>query len=191
MMSHGENHHLEFLNADVSPLIIAKLISAFANADGGIIMIGIIDSFTIGGVDPVAVRFKIKKAFEMVNPSNIVSFDIQKVRSVLNVAVVKVEKSNEIVFCDSGAYLRSGTTVRVMHQNEVRNLIGFSNDSVGRFLGVLEKQTLIIDSLEKTIDSLKIEIKENNSIKSKIKDHLIGGFVGILFGIILSAIGFQ
>lgn len=119
----------------------------------------------------------------MLSRSDVASIDIKQTRIVLNVAVITVEKSDQIVFCDSGAYIRSGESIRVMHQAEIKSLIGSSSGSIEALSGVLEKQTLMIESLEKTISSLKSEVAEGNSMKSKIKDHSIGGFV-------LGAIGF-
>lgn len=190
MMSHGENQNVEFLRAEVSPLIIAKVVSAFANTDGGTILLGVSNSSTIDGVDPDAARSKIEKALEMLSSSDVVSFDIKQTRIVLNVAVIRVEKSDQIVFCDSGAYIRSGENIRVMQQEEIRSLVGSSSGSIDALSGVLEKQTLMIEALERTISSLKSEVAEGNSLKSKIKDHSIGGIVGVVAGIALGAIGF-
>ncbi|WP_346350860.1 ATP-binding protein [Oceanimonas sp. AH20CE76] len=190
MMSHGENQNVEFLRADVSPLTIAKVVSAFANTDGGTILLGVSDSSTIDGVDPDSTRTKIEKALGMLSSSDVVTFDIKQTRTVLNVAVIRVEKSDQIVFCDSGAYIRSGENIRVMHQEEIRSLLGSSSGSIDALSGVLEKQTLMIEALEKTISSLSSEVSEGNSLKSKIKDHSIGGIVGVVVGITLGAIGF-
>jgi predicted HTH transcriptional regulator len=190
MMSHGENQNVEFLRADVSPLIIAKVVSAFANTDGGTILLGVSNSSTIDCVDPDVARSKIEKALGMLSSSDVVSFDIKQTRIVLNVAVIRVEKSDQIVFCDSGAYIRSGENIRVMHQGEIISLVGSSSGSIDALSGVLEKQTLMIETLEKTISSLKSEVAEGNSLTSKIKDHAIGGIVGVVVGIALGAIGF-
>ncbi|WP_159176553.1 MULTISPECIES: AlbA family DNA-binding domain-containing protein [Halomonadaceae] len=190
MMSHGESQSVEFLRSDTSPLVLAKVISAFANADGGTILFGVSDSSTISGVDPEIARDKIEKALGMLSLSDVVTYDIKKIRIVLYVAVIKVTKSDQIIYCDSGAYIRSGEHVRVMHQNEISSLIRSPNGSIETLSGVLEKQTLMIESLELTISSLKSEIAEENSLKSKIRDHSIGGFVGILVGVVLGTIGF-
>ena len=190
LMSRGESHNVELLHSDVSPLVLAKVISAFANADGGTILLGVSDSSTIDGVDPNSARAKIEKALGMLSSSDVVSYEIQKTRVVLNVAVIKIEKSDHVVFCDSGAYMRSGGKIRVMHQQEIASLVGSPNGSIDALSSVLEKQTLMIESLEKTISGLKSEIAEGNSLISKIKDHLIGGLVGILVGVVLGGIGF-
>lgn len=190
MMAHGESQYVEFLRADVSPHVVAKVISAFANADGGTILLGVRDSSTIDGVDPDTARSKIAKAIGMLSRADVANFDIEQIRVVLNIAIIRVEKSDQIVFCDSGAYIRSGESIRVMHQNEIRSLLGSSAGSIEALSGALEKQTLMIESLESTISGLKSEVAEGNSLKSKIKDHSIGGFIGILVGVALGAIGF-
>lgn len=190
MMSEEETQNVEFLRSDASPRVIAKVISAFANTDGGTILFGVSDSSTIDGVDPDSAKAKIEKALGMLSSAEIVSYEIKKARFVLNVAVISVEKSDHIVFCDSGAYMRSGQKIRVMQQQEIASSIGSPNGSVEALSGVLEKQTLMIESLEKNNGILKSEIAEGNSIESKIKDHSIGGLVGILVGLVLGVIGF-
>ena len=185
-MSEEETQNVEFLRSDASPRVIAKVISAFANTDGGTILFGVSDSSTIDGVDPDSAKAKIEKALGMLSSAEIVSYEIKKARFVLNVAVISVEKSDHIVFCDSGAYMRSGQKIRVMQQQEIASSIGSPNGSVEALSGVLEKQTLMIESLEKNNGILKSEIAEGNSIESKIKDHSIGGLVGILVGLVLA-----
>lgn len=190
LMSKGENQSVEFLRSDVSSLVLAKVISAFANTDGGTILLGVTDSSTIDGIDPDSARAKIEKALGMLSSSDIVSYEIKQARITLNVAVIKTGKSDHVVFCDSGAYMRSGEKIRVMHQQEIASLVGSPNGSIEAISGVLEKQTLMIESLENIISGLKNEITEGNSLKSKVKDHSIGGLVGILVGVVLGAIGF-
>ncbi|MGM0983282.1 MAG: AlbA family DNA-binding domain-containing protein [Pseudomonadota bacterium] len=190
VMSRGKSQNVEFLRADVSPLTVAKAISAFANADGGKILLGVSDSVTIDGVDPDAAKLKIEKALGLLSRADLVSFSIQKVRFVLNVAVIMVEKTDQIVFCDSGAYIRIGENIRAMSQEEIESLVGSSSGSIKALSGVLEKQTLMIDSLEKTIGKLKCEVAEGNSWKSKVKDQSIAGVVGIVVGVVLGVIGF-
>lgn len=189
-MDKGESQNLEFLGSDASPLVLAKVISAFANTDGGMVLLGVSDSSTIDGVDRDSAKRKIEKAIGMLSSSDVVSYEIKQVRIVLYVAVVKVEKSDHVVFCDTGAYMRSGEKIRVMHQQEIASLIGSPNGSIEALSGVLEKQTLIIESLEETIGALKSEISEGNSLKAKIKDHSIGGLVGVFVGLLLGAVGF-
>lgn len=190
MMSHGESQTVEFLSANVPPLVLAKVVSAFANLDGGTILLGVDDSSTIGGIDQDAAKSKITKALTMLSSDDFVSFDIQQTRVFLNVAVIKVKKSEQIVFCDSGAYIRSGENIRVMHQEEIRSIVGSSNSSIEALSRVLEKQTLMIESLEDTISSLQYEVAEGNSMKSKLKYYSISAVIGIVVGVILGAIGF-
>lgn len=190
LMAHGENQTIEFLSDNVAPLDLAKVISAFANADGGMILLGVIDSSTIGGVNPDSARLLIEKALAMLSSSDIVTFDVKQIRIVLNVVLIKVQKSSQIIFCDSGAYIRSGEKIRVMHQEEIRLAINSLSSPLESLTGALEKQTLLIESFEKTINSLRSEVAEGNSLRSKIKEQLIGGLIGAIVGIAIGAIGF-
>jgi predicted HTH transcriptional regulator len=190
LMSKGESQTLEFLPDKVPPLALAKVISAFANAEGGIILLGVMNSRNISGVDSKPARTLIEKAQEMLSSPNIVTFDIKKVRIVLNVAVIKIKKSVEVTFCDAGAYVRIGETIKPMPQSDICLAMTSSSTSLESLSGILEKQTLIIESLEKTINNLRTEVAEGNSFKSKIKDHSISAVIGGIVGIAIGAIGF-
>ena len=190
IISRGENQTLEFLSDKASPIAIAREISAFANTNGGTILLGVDDSSAIQGVEPDAARLKINKALEMLSSADVVEFDLQQTRIVLYVAVITVRKANEIVFCDSGAYIRNGKSTRAMHPDEMRPMLSSSDSSIEALSVVLEKQTVMIESLEKTLSDLRNEVAQGNSMQAKLKDHSIGALIGGVFGIAFGSIGF-
>lgn len=51
LLAQGENSNVEFKSADVRPETLAKEIVAFANASGGVILLGVEDDATIRGVN--------------------------------------------------------------------------------------------------------------------------------------------
>lgn len=190
IISHGESQTVEFLTADVSPLVIAKFISAFANTDGGIILLGVKDSETIEGIASGPATLKIADVLGMISSNDVVTFEIKQVRISLEILVIKVEKSEQLVFCDSGAYIRAGEKIKVMPQDKISSRISSSENSVESISQALAKQAQIIETFEKTISELKSEVSNGNSFKSKIKDHFIGGVFGVISGIALGIIGF-
>jgi predicted HTH transcriptional regulator len=189
MLSNGENLTVEFLPNDASPLAIAKVISAFANTNGGTILLGVKDASTIVGIPPSTATIKMGDVLGMLSSTDIVTFEFTKFRISLDITVITVEKSEKLVFCDSGAYVRVGDKVKIMPQAEISSRINSTENSVESISNALAKQAQTIETFEKTISALKSEVSDGNSFTSKIKDQLIGGVVGAIIGITLTMIG--
>ncbi len=189
MLSNGENLTVEFLPNDASPLAIAKVISAFANTNGGTILLGVKDASTIVGITPSTATIKMSDVLGMLSSTDIVTFEFTKFRISLDITVITVEKSEKLVFCDSGAYVRVGDKVKIMPQAEISSRINSTENSVESISKALAKQAQTIETFEKTISALKSEVSDGNSFTSKIKDQLIGGVVGAIIGITLTMIG--
>lgn len=189
MLSNGENQTVEFLPTDASPLAIAKVISAFANTNGGTILLGVKDASTIVGIPHSTATIKMGDVLGMLSSTDIVTFELTKFRISLDIAVITVEKSDKLVFCDSGAYVRVGDKIKIMPQAEISSRINSSENSVESISQALAKQAQTIETFEKTISALKSEVSDGNSFTSKIKDQLIGGVVGAIIGVALTMIG--
>ena len=113
----GEGHHIEFkrsINSDLS-----KEITAFANADGGKIFIGITDQNTVFGTDVSNdTRSRILDVARECDPSITVSVEVFE--SILIVDVP--ESKNKPHRCSTGFYIRQGSNAVKLTTAEV---IGF------------------------------------------------------------------
>lgn len=104
----GESETLELKTSVRDPQLLSKLICSFANAQGGKIVIGVKEPPEVVGVDEALTR----RVYEAVRkrlvpePNTKLSFiDTEGQR----VAVIDVERSNEIVLAEGSAFVRTGT----------------------------------------------------------------------------------
>jgi predicted HTH transcriptional regulator len=109
LLAQGENARLEFKGSIREPGELAKLIGAFANADGGTIVIGVRGPAEIIGTDVEKVRQLYERAIDTLEPRPHTSFASINVDGK-PIAVIEVEKANGLVLAESGAYARVGTS---------------------------------------------------------------------------------
>jgi predicted HTH transcriptional regulator len=88
LVKQGENQHLEFKLKATHPEKISKEMVAFANADGGILLLGVDDDRIIKGVKyPIEDEYVLEKAFsEYITPQ--INYTLQK---------INIEKDREVL----------------------------------------------------------------------------------------------
>lgn len=114
LLSAGEGQSLEF-KADVPPArALAETVCGFANAEGGVILIGVGPAGEILGCDEAIARRTLATARVSLTPRAEVEFDFASVGGK-TVVVLIVGKSERMVrVAGSGPYIRNGTmTFRV------------------------------------------------------------------------------
>ncbi len=165
------------LKSDVSdPWILARLISGFANAHGGKIIVGVRESGQVLGCDIKRLQQVLSAALQRINPKPQVT--VSKV--IVNgkaVGVIEVEQSQNLIMTERGAFLRIGETTQAMQPNEIVTRLqpsktGLDLDAIAK---AISRQTTIIEGLQE-------DLREANSFKSKLKDYFVGGVIGAILG---------
>jgi ATP-dependent DNA helicase RecG len=119
LLKKGESEHLEFKEKVTNS--INKEIVAFANADGGYILIGIKDNGKIVGTDT-------KKGIEYITNSSqsiipLPSFSTFKHKvNEKNILGIKINKSNHLCSIGGIAYIRIGSGIRPLSIQEILRL---------------------------------------------------------------------
>lgn len=186
----GENQHIEFkVRVDISR--IQMLVSAFANADGGIIIFGYdeIKNLIIGISDKEIEQIKnfIKiDPMGMLCEGNLFQIEGKKVYSL------SIKKSRNLIFAKGVPYIRCGDQITIPETKDIIKMIHEQDNNKKTEKDYLEDMAeglkRLFEQNEELIELLEAEKKEREEDKLKAKRErwksLIGGFVmGIITGV--------
>ena len=120
----GENFYIEFKEEQVKPKDLGEEIVAFANSEGGTILIGVSDNKNILGVSDIKIEEKIMNICRNnVIPNIIPIFELVEVNSK-RIAVLTIPKGlcKPYYTVDNKYYIRVGTTKRIASREELLRL---------------------------------------------------------------------
>ncbi|MDX9770031.1 MAG: putative DNA binding domain-containing protein [Tenuifilaceae bacterium] len=182
ILQNGETEQIEFKAFIRDPLILSKVIGAFANRNGGTIIVGIEEPKKVIGCDFNRLEGILERTKSILNPVPKIEINQIEFEGKI-IGIIEVEKSNNLIFAGGGVYERQGEMIRAMAPSELKNkIVQFSKpESQDLLAKVISKQT-------KIIEELRDEIRTSNSLRSKLKDYLIGGVVGAILGLVLTLI---
>ncbi len=125
IIQQGENSAIEFKSADVKTDSLAKEIIAFANMNGGIILIGIEDDRTISGVSKEKnwEEWTMNIARNNINPPLNIGFEYIELKEKI-IAIITVDKGKNKPYqtIDGKYYIRIGSTNRIASIAELMRL---------------------------------------------------------------------
>ncbi|HIE36372.1 MAG TPA: ArsR family transcriptional regulator [Candidatus Omnitrophica bacterium] len=116
LVKEGENEKIEFKKDFTKD--IGKEICAFANSDGGHIIVGVTDEGKIIGYKTAKIKEKISSLLLSVTPVPKISFHEFKIDGK-KILVTKVEKSKSLTTLGNIAYIRIGTSKRILTMQEI------------------------------------------------------------------------
>lgn len=175
LITQGESQELEFKSRLPDPKHLAKLISAFANTNGGRIIIGIRDDGSIVGVDDISHPQIEQMLVPTVLPSIRVETEILGIddKSVL---VITIPKGSQPPYLTDGrAFQRTGLVVSaITSQVLYSNIIEHARSS--------DDLQTEVKRLSETIETLNKELIATGKWEKKIRDMLISGLIGAIIG---------
>ena len=181
-LAQGENERLEFKVGVREAGELAKLIGAFANSDGGTIVIGVRAPAEIIGTDVEKIRQLYEHAIGKLEPKPHTSFASINI-SGKDIAVIEVDKVSGLVFAESGAYARVGGATQPMSARNVSQALILAQARQPDQLEVLARA---IAEQTKRIEDLSTALTKAQHWRGKVIDYVIGGAVGAILGYLLS-----
>lgn len=108
LIKQPENERVEFKAVLPPSRVLAKVISSFANTNGGYLILGVLDDGTPKGLsgDFFAIE-TVHKAIDLLTPRPIVDYEYVDVRGK-RLFVIKTEKSTDEILFENNKYIRQG-----------------------------------------------------------------------------------
>jgi len=184
LIKNGESHILEFKERVTTPQMLARIISAFSNTEGGTILVGIREPNVIVGVNPEKFERIYQQAVQRVTGLATTSCEIIEIQNK-QIGVVQVEKSLSPVGSSEGYFTRVGEADMALGPDQLKAL--FSKE-IG--------QNRAIESLSETVSKQTDEIgklreafEKANSWQRKFFYALLGALATGIAKMLLTTFG--
>ncbi len=172
-IAQGESETLELKSSLQPPADLAKLITSFANAKGGTVIIGVSEPNKIIGVDAQRATEILGRASQLIRPS--IALETQTLQlDDKPIVLVHVPRSNEPVSAQGAFYYRQGTGLAPLTPRLIQ-------DRVTETRTQQEALTLLSETVAghtKEVESFKTEFAKANSWPRKIGIAAVGAAVG-------------
>ena len=186
LVAGGESQTVEFKEALPPPGIIARLVSAFANTDGGVILLGIREPNQVVGVQVEPFERAYQRVLERLTG------EVRTEKSVINlggksVGVIRVEKSTSLVGTTEGYFMRFGESTKPLDAKELSSKATHStnsNQAIESLAQTVAKQT-------EEIGKLRESFEKANSWKRKALYALIGALASGAAKAVLTSLGIE
>jgi len=169
------------LPASVSPLELAKYVSALANDHGGYILLGAYSENGYGsGFQNVASELieKCQQLLEGVEMKS--SFHQARFQ---NIYLLEIEKSDSLAFAGGSPYVMKNGKPKIIPERQLIEKLGLGVDS--SLINMLSEQ---ITKQSEKVDYLSEELKEKSKLKNQVPGLLVGGFIGWLLSALLNSL---
>ncbi|TWT67487.1 Divergent AAA domain protein [Allorhodopirellula solitaria] len=180
-IARGEDLHTEFKSNVPSFFALGQIISAFANADGGVVLLGIREPDQIVGVDWATLSRVFDRAMSSLSGGpNIYLHRVST--SDGDVGVVVVRPSTQAVVSAGGAFIREADRMRPLTADELRTKLGDIQGTAEADIGNS------IAELTQVVQDMSDQLAQSRSFRAQLPGYMIGFLLGIIASVIASVI---
>lgn len=167
------------LPASVSPVDLAKYVSAIANDNGGYILLGAYSGYG-SGYQNVASELvdKCQQLLEGVE----INCSVHDAR-LQNIYLIEIRKSDSLAFADGSPYVMKSGKPTLIPERQLIEKLGLGIDS--SLINMLSEQ---ITKQSEKVDYLSEELNEKSKLKNQVPGLLVGGFIGWLLSTLLNSL---
>ena len=152
ILQKGETEQIEFKAIIRDPLILSKVIGAFANRNGGTIIVGVEEPNKVIGCDFNRLESMLERTKTILNPVPKIKISQIEFEGRI-IGIIEVEKADNLIFAAGGVYERQGEMIRAMTPSELKNkIVQFAKPENQYLLAkAIGMQTKIIEELRDEI----------------------------------------
>lgn len=182
LIRQGDTDRVEFRHHTGGPNLLSKIISSFANASGGKLIIGIGENGKIYGCKKDSVMETFNKAKEKLIPCPDISIEFIILENE-TVAVITIEPAEKIVASSLGVFKRTDNADEIMKTKEISEklLNTESNDFEKTVAEMAQQITQLTISLEETVK----RYQDKNKLSRKIMEWIACGIIGIILSMLI------
>ena len=184
LIKNGENQTVEFKERITTPQMLARIISAFSNTEGGTILVGIREPNIIVGTDPEKFERIYQQAVQKVTGIADTSSEVVTLHNK-NIGVIHVKKASTPVGSSEGYFTRLGESDRALGPHQLKEL--FSKDIAGN--KAIESLSETVSKQTEEIGKLRESFDKVNSWKRKFFYAFLGALATGAAKLILAAFG--
>ncbi|MBU3127947.1 AlbA family DNA-binding domain-containing protein [Clostridium tagluense] len=183
LISKGDNDRVEFRHSSGGPSLLGKIISSFANASGGRLILGVNNKGRIFGCKKEDVMETFNKSKEKLIPCPIVSIEFIEINKKV-LAIISIEKTEKIISSSLGVFKRVNNSEEIMVTEEIKSkqLSAVINDEVKDTVGEMAQQ---ISQLTITLEDTIQRYRRQNKLSRKIFEWIACGIIGIILSMII------
>lgn len=169
------------LPASVSPVELAKYVSAIANDHGGYILLGAYSENGYGsGFQNVASEL-VEKCEQLLEGVEMKCSPHQA--RFQNIYLLEIEKSDTLAFADGSPYVMKSGKPKIIPERQLIEKLGLGVDS-----SLINMISVQITKQSEKVDYLSEELKEKSKLKNQVPGLLVGGFIGWLLSALLNSL---
>lgn len=186
ILQNGESSTVEFKTNTPPPQVLARIVSAFANTEGGVILLGIREPDIILGVDPHKFEKTYQQTIRHVTGHSKTSSEVVDYKNK-KIGVISVEKSVAPIGSSEGYFRRVGSQDHALGAEQLKHLFSEElgvNSAVESLSETVSKQTDEIGKLRESFEKV-------NSLKRKVYYGFLGALASGAAKYLLSAFGVE
>lgn len=178
LIGQPEGPSLEYKTTIRDPQQLSQLIGAFANTDGGTIIVGVQEPDKIVGCEASRIRRTFLSAMDSLRPAIEPEFLAIQTGDKWIVAI-SISRHSELVMASGGAFTRTGDRLQAMSAAEIESRLRSESKEIS-----IHSIAEAIAAQTQMIAALQLKLQDASSLKSKMVDYLIGGLIGAVMGAI-------
>lgn len=186
LIARGEGKALEFKPAVPSPQHLAREIAAFANSEGGAILLGVREDGTISGVFTSDAQKAMSSAMELITPKPEALLTVVPSPSGARV-VARIDVTNEPtgpVTTPDGLFQRTDGRIEALPANMIRDRT--LRTAASDLKDLVTPLAATLESLTERMLELEKQIAAAQTWRRRLPDILLGAGISAILGLILA-----